>query len=151
MPATWPIAKTCWSSGSRSTNCEPCQGKARGNPSLGTAVAASLHAKFVVQDRRRVMLGSKNQDPRSRLHNTESWLVIDSETLARELTELFDEATALHHVYRVDLDAAGAHSHLRWTTEQDGKLQTLDVEPETDLGLRLWRSLLGVLIPEHLL
>jgi putative cardiolipin synthase len=117
----------------------------------GQPSPASLHAKFVVQDRRRVMLGSKNQDPRSRLHNTESWLVIDSEALARELTELFDEATALHHVYRVDLDAAAAHSHLRWTTEQDGKLLTFDVEPETDLGLRLWRSLLGALIPEHLL
>jgi putative cardiolipin synthase len=117
----------------------------------GQPSPASLHAKFVVQDRRRVMLGSKNQDPRSRLHNTESWLVIDSPALARELTELFDEATALHHVYRVELDAAGAHAGVRWTTEQDGEVQTFAVEPETDLGLRLWRSLLGVLIPEHLL
>ena len=42
----------------------------------GTASPASLHAKIIVQDRARAIVGSLNQDPRSRLHNTEAWITL---------------------------------------------------------------------------
>lgn len=44
--------------------------------------AGSLHAKVVVQDRTRAIVGSLNQDPRSRIHNTEIWLTVRSTGLA---------------------------------------------------------------------
>ena len=40
--------------------------------------------QVVVQDRERAIVGSLNQDPRSRLHNTELWLTIDSAATATD-------------------------------------------------------------------
>ncbi len=113
--------------------------------------ASSLHGKIVVQDRARAIVGSSNQDPRSRLHNTEAWIVLDSAELAAELGELFDEASSPHHAYKVEQGGAARPQALRWTAEEDGKPVHHDVEPMTGFWLRLWRDVLGALIPEHLL
>jgi putative cardiolipin synthase len=117
----------------------------------GRASAASLHAKVIVQDRVRALVGSLNQDPRSRLHNTEAWITVDSVELAGELAALFDEGSDPHHAFKVDRSEAGGEAALEWSAEERGKIVTHDVEPMTDLGLRLWRGILGVLIPEHML
>ncbi|MBK6294641.1 MAG: hypothetical protein IPF55_10365 [Rhodoferax sp.] len=105
----------------------------------------------MVQDRARVIVGSMNQDPRSRLHNTEAWLVIESSTLAAELAAVFEEGTEPRHAYKVEQRLQEGIDALRWTTEDDGETLTYDVEPLTGPWLRLWRNLLGVLIPEHML
>ncbi len=119
----------------------------------GHASPASLHTKLVVQDRERVIVGSLNQDPRSRLHNTESWLLIESRELAAELAALFEEGTELHHAFRVERTNAAAPggASLAWLSSEQGSLMRHDTEPMTYGWLRLWRSVLGALIPEHLL
>lgn len=117
----------------------------------GHVSETSLHAKLIVQDRTRVIVGSLNQDPRSRLHNTEAWLAIDSAELAGDLASLFDEGTDLHHAFKVELGAPSDPESLAWATEE-GETNTLtDIEPMSSAWLRLWRDVLGAILPEHLL
>jgi len=118
----------------------------------GRASPASLHTKLVVQDRTRVVIGSLNQDPRSRLHNTESWLMIESRELAAELADHFEEGIDLHHSFRVEYgsNAAGGDS-LSWLSSEQGLIVRHDSEPMTDVWLLLWRATLRWLVPEHLL
>ena len=115
------------------------------------ATAGSLHAKIVVQDRERAIVGSLNQDPRSRLHNSELWLTVHNAELATELAALFDEASDPHHAYRVELSVAGGTRRLEWHTEEDGQAVVHLLEPASSPWLKLWRAVLGALIPEHLL
>lgn len=117
----------------------------------GPASPASLHAKIIVLDRARAIVGSLNQDPRSRLHNTEAWITLESAELAAELAELFEEGADPHHAFKVERADAGGVERLQWTTEEGGKTVRYDVEPMTGLWLRLWRGLLGALVPEHML
>jgi len=118
----------------------------------GQASPASLHTKLVVQDRARVVVGSLNQDPRSRLHNTESWLMIESRELAAELADHFEEGIDLHHSFRVEYgsNAAGGDS-LSWLSSEQGLIVRHDSEPMTGVWLLLWRATLRWLVPEHLL
>lgn len=115
----------------------------------GQASPVSLHAKLIVQDRARVIVGSFNQDPRSRLHNTEVSVVVNSAELAADLAALFDEGTALEHAYR--LERSGPSDELAWITEEDGAVLRLTQEPRVGGWIRLWRGVLGAVIPEHLL
>lgn len=111
----------------------------------------SLHAKIVVQDRARVIVGSLNQDPRSRLLNTEIFVAVESTELAADLAALFEEGTDLRQAYRVERVDAGGTESLRWVAEENGKLVGYDVEPLSGPWLRLWRDFLGAVIPERLL
>ena len=115
----------------------------------GRISPSSLHAKFIVQDRAFAIVGSLNQDPRSRLHNTEAWIEIHSPELANDLAALFAEATELHHAFTVELDTAG--KGVEWATEEDGMVVRYTAEPTAGFWLRVWRDTLGVIIPEHLL
>jgi len=117
----------------------------------GHASPSSLHAKIIVQDRSRAIVGSSNQDPRSRMHNTEAWITLDSPALARDLAALFEEGSDLQHAFKVGINPASTSDSLEWLTEEGGKSVRYDVEPMTELWLRLWRNALGALIPEHLL
>lgn len=115
------------------------------------ATAGSLHAKVIVHDRERAIVGSLNQDPRSRLHNLELWVTVQSTHLAAELAALFDEASDRHHAYRVKLASNGDAQWLEWHTEESGQTVVHVVEPAASPWLKLWRAVLGALIPEHLL
>ena len=115
------------------------------------AAAGSLHAKIIVQDRERAIVGSANQDPRSRLYNPEIWLTVRSKDLAAELAALFDEASDKHHAYKVELASSGNAQWLEWHTEESGRTVVHAVEPAANPWLKLWRAVLGALIPEHLL
>lgn len=117
----------------------------------GHVSATSLHAKFIVQDRARVLVGSLNQDPRSRLHNTEAWIAIDSAELAADLAALFDEGADPQHAFKVELGAPSGPEALAWTTEEGETTTHYDIEPMTGVWLRLWRDVLGAVLPEHLL
>ena len=117
----------------------------------GDASPSSLHAKIIVQDRARAIVGSLNQDPRSRLHNTEAWIAVDSPELAADLAALFEAGADSHHAFEVKLTQTEAMDTLEWKTEEEGKTVRYGVEPMTALWLRLWRGILGVLVPEHML
>ena len=117
----------------------------------GHVSASSLHAKLIVQDRARVIVGSLNQDPRSRLHNTEAWIAIDGAELAADLAALFDEGANLQHAFKVERATAGGSEALAWTTEEGETTTRHDTEPMAGVLLRLWRGVLGALLPEHLL
>ena len=118
----------------------------------GQASPASLHTKLIVHDRQRVVVGSANQDPRSRLHNTESWLTVDSPELAEELALHVEEGIELLHSFRVQrqVSASGRES-VSWMTIDDGRVLRFDSEPQASAWLRIWRGLLACVIPEHLL
>ena len=112
---------------------------------------SSLHAKLIVQDRSRAIVGSLNQDPRSRLHNTEAWIVLDNAELAADLAALFEEGIDLQHVFRVKANPVGGKDALQWQTEEDGRPMRYDTEPMTGFWTRLLQDVLGGLIPEHML
>ena len=97
---------------------------------IGRHSTAGLHAKTFAVDRRRIFVGSFNFDPRSAKLNTEMGLVIDSATLAGQLSKVLDDASPAL-AYRVTLDADGK---LLW---HDGLGGTLDDEPETGWGRRM--------------
>ena len=59
-------------------------------PAAGSA--ASLHAKTFAIDRSRIFIGSFNLDPRSARLNTEVGVVLDSPTLATQLSGAFDRS-----------------------------------------------------------
>src|SRR6187399_858383 len=68
--------------------------------------AASLHAKTFAIDRSRIFIGSFNLDPRSARLNTEVGVVLDSPTLASQLSGAFDHTIPLR-AYEVRLTPEG--------------------------------------------
>jgi putative cardiolipin synthase len=58
----------------------------------GSSPGGYLHTKAIVVDRRHVVVGSMNLDPRSRLHNTEVAVLLESAELGLRIGTLFDEA-----------------------------------------------------------
>lgn len=116
-----------------------------------TGSQASLHAKVLVQDRARVIVGSLNQDPRSRLYNTEAWILIQSQQLAGELAALFDEGASPVHAFRLEAVDRNGVPMLSWITEDHGQTRRFDEDPMSSPMRRVWRDILGVLIPEELL
>jgi putative cardiolipin synthase len=112
---------------------------------------ASLHAKAIVVDRRLVVLGSMNLDPRSRRHNTELAVLIESAELGKRVADLFEEGVQPAHAYRVELaDPNDVGAGLVWITEDDGKLVRHTSEPAS-FGKRLAADLLSIFAPEDLL
>lgn len=116
------------------------------------ASRVSLHAKAVVVDRRSILIGSMNLDPRSRWTNTEVAVLIDSAAIGGELGQWFDQATSLEHSFSLQLatpedpDAA-----LTWTAREGGALRHFDREPGTSWWQRAATRLLGALVPEWML
>src|SRR5690606_3634012 len=72
-----------------------------------------LHAKVLVVDHLRVLVGSMNMDPRSVRLNTEIGLQVNSRPLARQVELLYDDMVA-SGTYRLALDEQGK---LQWHTE----------------------------------
>jgi putative cardiolipin synthase len=113
---------------------------------------AHLHTKAIVVDRRHVVVGSMNLDPRSRLSNTELGLLVDSPALGAELGRLFDEAAAPARAFGVARAEPGdARSPLRWTTEDHGRTVHHDTEPLTSAWRRALSRLLQLIAPDDLL
>jgi putative cardiolipin synthase len=113
---------------------------------------SSLHAKAAVVDRKWVLLGSMNLDPRSRLSNTEVAVAVESAALGAQLGELFDEAAAPDQAFRVALQKPGdERSPLVWTGEESGKPARFTSEPLAGWWRRFVAALLGTLAPEEML
>ena len=123
-----------------------------GSARPGLSSGASLHAKAVVVDRKVVLVGSMNLDPRSRLANTEVAVLIESAVLGGQLGALFDEAASPDEAFRVELTERGNESApLAWTGREDGKLVRYSNEPLASWWRRFISSVLGALAPEELL
>ncbi|MFM0242301.1 phospholipase D family protein [Paraburkholderia phytofirmans] len=109
----------------------------------GSRSRASLHAKTYVIDRKILVIGSMNLDPRSANLNTELALVIHSPALAEQVAGIFERATAPEESYRVTLadDAQLAYlrsigaplSPLVWTDVENGARRTYIFDPQAGL------------------
>jgi len=106
-----------------------------------------LHTKLLVVDRRQVVVGSVNLDPRSTRLNTELALVIDSPALAQQIARLFRFGTA-SGAYRLRL----VDDRIEWIeTDWHGRETVHPSEPADDPWLRFKLWLLRPLVPEELL
>lgn len=92
---------------------------------------SSLHAKVFTVDRRRVFIGSFNFDPRSQHLNTEMGFVIESPTLAGEISDRLKRLLA-SRAYRVQIGETGA---LEWVEQADSSTIVHPSEP----GAGAWR------------
>jgi putative cardiolipin synthase len=118
----------------------------------GLSSGASLHAKAIVVDRKWVLIGSMNLDPRSRESNTEIGVLVESEALGKQLGELFDDSVSAERAYRVSLAVAGdVASPLAWTIREGQADVVYDSEPLASWWRRILASLFGALAPEALL
>ena len=81
-----------------------------------------LHAKYMIVDKRHVVVGSANLDPRSLRINTELVLIVDSRSLANELLKLTDPDFDENNAWRLALKDDGK---IVWM----GNGMVLDAEP----------------------
>lgn len=109
---------------------------------------ASLHAKYMVIDRRLVFIGSANFDPRSKNLNTEIGMVIYSEELAERVIELFRHSTSMDNSYHVTIEDNG---QLVWHSDEDGEYLTYHNEPRASIWRRIGVFILSLLPIENLL
>ena len=114
---------------------------------LGPSSAASLHGKTFVVDQRHVFVGSFNLDPRSAYLNAEMGLTVDSEALARTLTEGLDRDLPAT-TYRLTLAADGA---LQWIETGAAGEQVHSSEPKASLLRRVGARVLSWLPIEGML
>ena len=105
---------------------------------------AGLHAKAMVVDRRYVVVGSYNLDPRSADINTELALLVDSPVFAEMVAQFFEDGIKPENSYRVTL----SEGELRWTTSDGGEVRVYTEEPETSWWQRFKADALG-LLPIH--
>ena len=101
---------------------------------------ASLHAKYLVVDRRYVFIGSANLDPRSRLLNTEIGIMVDSPELARQASELFEKTISRENSYQLCFDG-----RLSWRGLKHGAETRYTREPGAGFFRRLGVLLLSLL------
>ena len=119
-----------------------------------TASGLALHAKAVVVDRRHVLIGSMNMDPRSKVLNTEVGALVDSPVLAEAVAAFFADASSPAHAYKVTLDPARAGSSekaLHWTTGEGAEAKSWTHEPDTSSGKRFRASFARILPIDGLL
>jgi cardiolipin synthase C len=109
------------------------------------ASTGRLHATIGVLDRKTVLVGSMNLDPRSDKINTEIGMTVHSPALARMILGAF-RVDELAGVYEVKLRPDGAG--VRWTAVDADTREELDVDPDTSLSQRLRLMLLSWFIPE---
>ena len=132
------------------THLLPASGRARGKRQPGSS-GASLHAKAIVVDRRFVVIGSLNLDPRSRLHNTEVAMLIESAELGAQVAKLFEHGVDPADAFRVELaERDRPEAGLVWLAEEDGKPVRYTREPAS-FWKRFAAGLLSLFAPEHML
>ena len=113
---------------------------------------ASLHSKTLVFDRKRVLVGSMNLDPRSHLLNTEMGILIDSAELAGRVAKWREEALP-DIAWRLELEAVaaphvppGQEQRLVWIDGEGGReVRIYERDPEASPWARLQAFVLGLL------
>lgn len=107
-----------------------------------------LHAKVLVVDHRRVLVGSMNMDPRSVSLNTEIGLRVNSVPLGDQVIRLYDDVVRSGS-YRLSLDDKG---RVLWHTEAPNAPKAVTTtEPEVGFFKRTMYRVLGPLAPEEML
>ncbi|MCC1493675.1 phospholipase D family protein [Cognatishimia sp. F0-27] len=107
---------------------------------------SSLHAKTFAVDGERIFIGSFNFDPRSAALNTEMGFLIESPTIANELSAAIDRREGF---YAVEESAAG---EIVWRAlSADGVQKTYAVEPNTSVLQRAIVTFLSWLPVEWML
>jgi len=91
--------------------------------------AASLHTKAMLIDRRIMFVGSYNLDPRSAWLNCEQGVLVESETLAQEMADVFALQVSGQRAWRVTL----ARGRLSWS---DGT-EIFSKDPHSSVAQRL--------------
>ena len=102
----------------------------------------SMHAKLIVFDEEKIVVGSLNLDPRSKYINTEIGLLIRSKALATAIMEQFEQDLAPENSWRVQLDADGK---IYWESASG----RLDRQPARSFGQRVKVFLYGLLPLDH--
>jgi putative cardiolipin synthase len=105
---------------------------------------ARLHAKIGVIDRKILLVGSVNMDPRSSLINTEIGIAIDSPELALKVHSLLAVFSA-PGFYEVVLKPNGG---LRWVARDGVEDEELDDEPGANVFQRIKLYLQSLIVPE---
>lgn len=108
---------------------------------------ASLHAKAMVVDRRTLLVGSMNMDPRSAQLNTEIGLVLRSPVVSEQLLRVYEEV-ARAGAYRLELLEGGK---LRWASDAPDVASHEGGEPGAGVGLRVLLLLLTPFAPDEML
>lgn len=116
------------------------------NPNDTPPTTFSLHAKAFAVDDDKVFIGSYNIDPRSANINTELGVLIYDKTLAHHLHHALnndngDNTQILNQAYEVRL----VDGNLVWQTLENGKLITLDQEPNMNIIERIGIDVMSVL------
>jgi putative cardiolipin synthase len=114
---------------------------------------ASLHTKAIVADRKTVVIGSFNLDPRSIALNTEIVIIVESTELAEQVLDYLNQGVSLENSYRVmlEVDEETGADRLVWVTEIDGEEVRYYSEPEVSTWQRFTSWAIGLLpIREHL-
>ena len=104
-----------------------------------------LHTKAIIVDRRWVLAGSLNLDPRAVDLNTEFGLLIDSPPLAEQLAEAFEQRTR-HTTWRLALEGGD----IRWHATIDGEEVTWSREPEASWWRRFLAQVTKILPEQQL-
>lgn len=108
---------------------------------------SSLHAKTFSVDRKKVFVGSINFDPRSFNLNTEMGILIESEVLADEIQQIFEDRVP-NYAYEVQIDP---NEKLTWHDRSGKETVVHRKEPETGLLMRIYIRILQKLPIEWLL
>jgi len=115
---------------------------------LGDSSGASLHAKTFGVDRARIFIGSFNLDPRSARLNTEVGVVLDSASLATQLSDAFDRnIPRLAYEVRLTGDGQG----VEWIEATPSGEVRHSSTPGAGPGRMLYINLLRILPIEWLL
>ncbi len=101
-----------------------------------------LHAKTMVIDRRHVLIGSMNLDPRSWVHNSEMVMLIDCPALGEEVARAFERDVRPENSWRVELDQ---EANVQWVSGEE----VLHEAPAREAGQRI-DELLNHLLPADL-
>lgn len=106
---------------------KPQEGQKTGQRLFGSSAPplASVHSKVYVIDRKDVVIGSYNLDPRSTEQNTELAVVIHSPELAKLVLDDFEESTDLKNSYKI-VEMGGK---IQWITEKNGKIHAYNRDP----------------------
>jgi cardiolipin synthase C len=110
--------------------------------------SARLHAKAYVVDKREVMIGSFNLDPRSLALNTELALTIHSPELAAQVIKMLDEITTTESSYHLVVAESG---WLVWKATENNHAVEYSREPKVGLWRNMEAVFMGLLpIEDHI-
>ena len=114
--------------------------------------ALSLHTKMMILDSNRMGIGSANMDPRSDKLNTEIFMVVSSEKLAKEQRARLDEIINLENLYQLswgehpkNFDEDVTRYGPIWHTREEGKVKIYYSPPHTGFWKKIVTDLSSLL------